>query len=117
MTAVPTGAQLLIAKQMSEAELLEAIAEGRDSLVKALGGMYYHPRRSDRSVKGWPDLVIWVPIRPRVLVLAELKATAGRWEPEQLDWRGILEQIGGNVEYRAWRPIDWLWNPGLLHQG
>jgi hypothetical protein len=61
----------------------------------------YHTKRSDRSDKGWPDLVI---IGTK-LIYRELKTEEGKLTPEQLDIIGRLEAAGQNVD--VWRPTDW----------
>ncbi len=101
-----TSAQQVLAADMSEARLQGLIAEDRDSLVASLGGMYYHPYRSDRSVEGWPDVALWLPSRADTLVLAELKSMAGVWTPAQRRWRDVLQGVRFLL-YQSWQPVDW----------
>ena len=102
----PTDGQRLLARYMEEEQLEGHIA----SLVAALGGLFYHTRDSQRSAAGFPDDVLWLPSRPDVLIIAELKRDAyhkPRWSPEQLTWRAALEGVS-RLEYYAWEPIHWL---------
>jgi hypothetical protein len=64
----------------------------------------YHTYRSDRSPKGFPDLVLVSPRRRRV-VFAELKATGGRVTADQLEWLDDLKAAG--AEAYLWFPADW----------
>jgi hypothetical protein len=70
-------------------------------LAEVLGWRYYHTHRSDRSVAGFPDLVL--VRRPRV-IFAELKAQRTRATDAQLAWLAELRQC--NQEVYLWRPED-----------
>lgn len=56
------------------------------------------------SVKGWPDLVLWHPIRGEVLFV-ELKTDVGRMSVEQAEVLASLASAGAKVA--VWRPKDW----------
>jgi hypothetical protein len=92
----------LLAGATSEDELLLA-AEARLTLG---GWRWHHIRRSDEAVQqgdpGWPDIV---GVRGPVLLVRELKAEKGRYEPGQREW---LEAIAGvtRVDVGTWRPRD-----------
>lgn len=56
--------------------------------------------------KGFPDLVLCgTGKRAGRLVLAELKAEAGRLSEAQEEWLGVLKET--SAEVYLWRPTDW----------
>ena len=67
------------------------------------GWRHYHTRRSDRSVKGFPDLVL---IRRKYgdHVYAELKHGKNTPSKEQKEWLADLAAIG--TEVHLWYPRD-----------
>lgn len=69
-------------------------------LAKLLGWQIYHPRISQFSVAGWPDLVL---VRDRVL-FRELKNDVGQTTPEQDRWLASLTAAGADAG--VWRPAD-----------
>jgi hypothetical protein len=78
---------------------------GRDSLeahirrlMKDLGLWGYHPRRSERSEKGWPD---WAIIGTRI-IYRELKTERGKVTPEQQAVGERIRAAGG--DWAVWRP-------------
>jgi hypothetical protein len=70
-------------------------------LAKLLGWRAYHTFDSRRSQKGYPDLTL---VRDRVIV-AELKAEAGKTTVEQDEWIEAFRAAG--VAAYCWRPSDW----------
>ena len=62
----------------------------------------YHTHRSDRSVAGFPDLVL---IRPPTIIVAELKVGRNRPTAEQNLWLNLFEECG--VPAYVWTPNDW----------
>ncbi len=83
--------------ETSEAEFLQAVRD----LAKQLGWLIYHTHRSDRSEKGFPDLVL---VRPPFVLYRELKSEKGRLKPEQETWLHTLGEAGQDVG--VWRPHD-----------
>lgn len=67
------------------------------------GWLDYHTFDSRRSVPGFPDLVL---VRAPRLIVAELKAEAGRVTDQQERWLEQFRLIPG-VETYVWRPADW----------
>ena len=82
----------------SEASLLSKVTKA----AHLYGWATYHTRRSDRSEKGWPDLVLCRP--PRILFV-ELKTNLSQVSPDQLFWLHALQDC--NLVTRVWRPQDW----------
>lgn len=72
-------------------------------LAALRGWRTFHAYDSRRSAPGWPDLAL---VRRGRLVLAELKAEAGRVSCEQRQWLDDLGACAG-VEVHLWRPSDW----------
>jgi hypothetical protein len=72
-------------------------------LAALRGWRAFHPHDSRRSTAGWPDVAA---VRRGRLVLAELKAEAGRVSAEQRAWLVDLSACPG-VEVHLWRPSDW----------
>ncbi len=64
------------------------------------GWKVYHTYRSDRSEKGFPDLVL---VRGCV-IYAELKTEKGKATKEQEEWLTALK--AANQEVYLWRPSD-----------
>ena len=79
----------------------------------------YHTYRSDRSEKGFPDLVLVREGATRSLmgrtgeiVFAELKSMKGKLSLEQESWYQALRTVP-NVRVCLWRPC--CWNSGEIH--
>jgi DNA repair exonuclease SbcCD nuclease subunit len=81
--------------------------------AKERGWKVYHTYRSDRSEKGFPDLVM---VRGQgmngVVVYAELKTETGKPTKDQQEWLNALEWAGEAVY--LWRPSDWPTIKGVL---
>ena len=71
--------------------------------AKIHGWLYYHTHRSDRSVKGFPDLVL---VRDDRLMFWELKIDEKRSKvtPHQQQWLDALAATG--AETAVYRPSD-----------
>jgi hypothetical protein len=69
-------------------------------LAKAEGWVIYHPRISQFSPPGWPDLVL---VRDRIL-FRELKTDKGPISDAQIGWITKLRDAGGDAD--VWRPAD-----------
>ena len=95
---------------MTEATLQERVIE----LAHLFGWLVMHTRPA-RTETGWrtplqgdpgfPDLVL---AREGVVLLAELKAAAGKLTAEQERWRTELETdaCASTPQYHLWRPED-----------
>lgn len=70
---------------MTEMQLQSAVLE----IATQLGWLHYHTYRSDRSDKGFPDLVLVHPDKERV-VWVECKTGKGIVSPEQTLWHDNL---------------------------
>lgn len=81
---------------MLESELQSQVV----SLCKQFGWGHYHTHNSRRSVKGFPDLVLW---RESVMFV-ELKQQKGVVSPDQEVVLAGLERAGAEVW--VWRPSD-----------
>lgn len=76
-------------------------------LAALLGYRWYHTHRSDRSVEGFPDLVlVRAPAQRRSgrVIFAELKAQRTPVTLEQRTWLAALAEAG--AEAYLWRPSD-----------
>jgi hypothetical protein len=71
-------------------------------LMKDLGLWGYHPWRSEKSEKGWPD---WTIIGRRV-IYRELKTQRGKVTAEQRKVGVMLAAAG--EDWAVWRPMDLL---------
>jgi hypothetical protein len=81
--------------------LREKVWQDRVVALALVGGWKtYHTYRSERSDRGFPDLVI---IRERV-IFAELKTNTGTCSNEQAGWLWLLKNAG--LETYLWRPRD-----------
>jgi hypothetical protein len=58
---------------------------------------------------GFPDIVLarLDPDGRARLILAELKADAGRLSRDQEAWGQVLRAVGGRVSYEVWKPGNW----------
>ena len=84
--------------------------------AEANGWLYYHTHRSDRSPKGFPDVVM---VRGGRIIFAELKAGKNKATTEQLKWLdelGKAEVLGSNVSVYLWYPFDWPYIENLLRR-
>jgi hypothetical protein len=97
-TITLTPAQEELADAMKERDLQRSV----EALMKVCGWRYYHTYRSDRSVKGFPDIIA---VRGNRVVVAELKTTKGRLSSDQKEWLSDFE--GAGIEVHIWRPRDW----------
>lgn len=86
---------------MSERELQDNVIE----LAGHLKYLHYHTHNSQRSVAGFPDLVLVNPARRRTLFV-ELKAMTGRLSQAQSEWLVALAEAGHHVH--LWTPVDWV---------
>lgn len=94
------------AAEMPEDTLLAQIR----TLTKTTGWLLYHTYNSQRSEKGFPDLVLAKPGRPPRegrLIFAELKSKKGKESREQMIWLDVLQHTLSTVEVYTWRPADW----------
>jgi hypothetical protein len=73
------------------------------ALARLCGWDHYHTHDSRRSREGFPDLVLWHPIRG--VIFAELKTETGRVRPEQEQVLVGLRAAGARAY--LWRPSDW----------
>lgn len=96
MTMTAEQLQAHLSAHMSEAQLEEYVRETAERFKRP----YFHPRRSDRSVPGWPDDQIIVD---DCLLVAELKTMTGKVSPDQADWLDAYRQVQ-RVVVRVWRP-------------
>lgn len=100
----------LIAKSMSEAELLANVIDA----AQKLGFMVAHFRPAKTAQgwrtavqgdgKGFPDLVI---ANGKHVVFAELKSSKGRVETPQREWLDAT-QVGYQCQSFLWRPEHWM---------
>lgn len=69
----------------------------------------YHTYFSDRSEKGFPDVVLARP-ETHQIVFAELKAQKGKLTPAQESWIEALRAAEGDGTVRVciWRPCCWV---------
>jgi hypothetical protein len=72
------------------------------TLAKHLGLVAYHTHRSDRSVAGFPDLVI---VGHRGVLYRELKMPGKRPTKDQVFWIAALNESGADAG--VWRPKHW----------
>ena len=79
-----------------------AFASWLEDLLKVGGWLFYHTRRSDRSVKGFPD---YVCVRGEELVILEIKGDGGVVSREQEEWIRALKQVKRVRAALAW-PSD-----------
>lgn len=101
---------LLLPGKITERAFQRAVvryAQGRGwrvfhaSRAQFKGGQWVTPYGGDG--KGFPDLLL---LRPPRLVIAELKADAGRLRTEQRAWLAAFGQVPC-AEVYVWRPSDW----------
>ncbi len=72
-------------------------------LARLNGWQTYHTFDSRRSAPGFPDLLL---VRPPRCLFVELKATAGRLRPAQVEWLDELAEVERAPEAYLWRPGD-----------
>lgn len=92
----------VIAAAMSEDRGPDSLEANMRRLMKDLGLWGYHPRRSEKSEKGWPD---WVIIGTR-MIHRELKTERGKVSDEQQAVGIRIAAAGG--DWAVWRPSDLL---------
>lgn len=75
----------------------------------------YHTYFSDRSERGFPDLVLVRPERGQI-VFAELKTMKGKLTPAQEDWFRALCSVRSlpHIAAYIWRPC--CWNSGEIQE-
>ena len=105
-------ARRVLDSSMSEDQFLALVKE----YAELRGWRFYHPWRSDHSVKGYPDCTM---IRNGFLIFAELKREEKKLTHDQEMWRldiSLVEsramQIHNDkdpwpVRYYVWQPSDW----------
>lgn len=86
---------------MKESDLQAAVVD----LATVYGWLHYHTHDSRRSNPGFPDLVLWHPVKRRTLFV-ELKSSRGVIRHDQTKVMETLRQAGNVVH--LWRPADWL---------
>lgn len=89
------------------AESEAAFQQALTNMATAFGWRWYHTHRSDRSPRGFPDLVL---VRGVDLIFAELKTDKGVVSGPQQEWidsLGRVAFIADNVSVYLWRPADW----------
>lgn len=96
---IESVASRVAADQLSEKQLQSTV----EQIATAYGWRWYHTYRSDRSPRGFPDLVMVHPSQRRVLWV-ELKSATGRLSKDQKAWLADLETAG--EEAYVWRPAD-----------
>lgn len=65
----------------------------------------YHTWNSQKSVAGFPDLIMINPYRGD-LVVAELKTERGKLSPYQWNWLETFRSVKGPPRVFLWRPSD-----------
>ncbi len=78
------------------------------ALAEEYGWTYrYHSYFSDRSERGFPDVMLLRPDRGE-MIFAELKTMNGRLGTVQQEWLDALHACAGdNVRVYVWRPCCW----------
>lgn len=97
MTA-PVDGRSIVLNSVSEADFQRFVFD----VAKRGNWITYHTYRSDRSPRGFPDVVAVRP--PRVLFI-ELKKQRGTVSEAQAVWLAYLRACPG-VEVYIWRPED-----------
>lgn len=90
-----TDAQAVLAKSMTEKELLQTVLE----MARARGWEAYHTHDSRRSEAGYPDLTL---ARNGAIIFAELKSEKGHLTLDQVKWMRAISRA------HVWRPSDLL---------
>jgi hypothetical protein len=91
-----------MAAAMSEDRGPDSLDAHVRKLMNDLGLWGYHPWRSEKSEKGWPD---WTIIGTRI-IYRELKSETGDLRPDQRKVRDLILAAGG--DWGLWRPSDLL---------
>jgi hypothetical protein len=99
-------AATVLAGDMSENDLLATVRQA----CKTLHLLCYHTYRSDRSEKGFPDLVI---VGVRGILFRELKNEKDKPTIHQQQWIQALQTAGADAG--LWRPSD-LYNGRITHE-
>ena len=73
-----------------------------EDFLRVHNWLFYHTRRSDRSVKGFPD---YVCVRGEEVVFLEIKGDDGKLTKEQSVWITALKQVKHVRAAAAW-PSD-----------
>ena len=84
--------------RISEADF----ASWLEDFLRVHNWLFYHTRRSDRSVKGFPD---YVCVRGEEVVFLEIKGDDGKLTKEQAEWVQALKQVKHVRAAAAW-PSD-----------
>ena len=84
--------------RISEADF----ASWLEDFLRVHNWLFYHTRRSDRSVKGFPD---YVCVRGEEVVFLEIKGEGGVVSKEQEEWLRALKQVKHVRAAAAW-PSD-----------
>lgn len=92
----------------------KAMQEHFERHCKSLGVYNYHTRRSDRSVKGFPDNVTLVEDRKGhvTVIFSELKKAGAKATPDQQTVEDLLRKVKRLIVFD--RPIEPVHYPGLL---
>ena len=101
-TSALSAGSRAIAAAMSEDRGPDSLEAHLRRLMKGLGLWGYHPRRSEKSEKGWPD---WAIIGTRI-IYRELKTERGKVTDEQEAVGQRITRAGG--DWDVWRPRDLL---------
>ena len=73
-----------------------------EDFLRVHNWLFYHTRRSDKSVKGFPD---YVCVRGEDAVFIEIKGEGGKLTKEQDEWMRALKQVKHVRAAAAW-PSD-----------
>jgi hypothetical protein len=92
------GAAPMPAIESEKAFQAAIVAEARK-----LGWLTWSCTISRKSQAGWPDITL---IRGNRIIFAELKYATDP-TAAQLTYGEALAAVGGNVEYKLWRPEHW----------
>lgn len=94
----PGFVELASATYISEKGFLQTVRE----YAGVKGWLIYHTHNSQRSERGFPDLVL---VRGDKLLFLELKSEKGRVSPAQSHWIDCLHDAGQLA--MVFRPHDW----------
>ncbi len=107
---------------MSKEVMLNEVTEKEfqqqvNDLLRHHGYYVYHPHRSERSSKGWPDVVALGPAgeEPARLLVLELKSMTGKATPAQDAWLNRWRKVE-RATVAVVRPDDWEWLVEIARQ-